>query len=70
MTANVRWMPTPQICPKPICLLLAYMIKHNLPLTRATYISMAYLGHPPEPWTAEHEYELPRSFQLSEEDWP
>jgi hypothetical protein len=43
--------------------LLAYMIKKGIPLTREKYISMAYLGHPPEPWTAAHEGELPEAFQ-------
>jgi hypothetical protein len=38
---------------------LAYMLKHNLPLTRETWISINYLGHPPEPWTWENEAEVP-----------
>jgi hypothetical protein len=38
---------------------LAYMIKNGLPLTREKWISMNYMGHPPEPWTAEHEAEVP-----------
>jgi hypothetical protein len=69
MTARVRWIPSPQLLAEArYSPTLAYMIKNNLPLTREQWISMNYLGHPPEPWTAEHEYELPRSFQLSEED--
>jgi hypothetical protein len=43
--------------------LLKYMIEHGIPLTREKYISMAYLSHPPEPWTMEHERELPAPFQ-------
>jgi hypothetical protein len=35
------------------------MIKTGAPLTREKWISMAYLGHPPKPWTAEHEEEVP-----------
>jgi hypothetical protein len=38
---------------------LEYMIEHDIPLTREQFISMNYLGHPPEPWTAEHEGEVP-----------
>jgi hypothetical protein len=38
---------------------LATMIKRGLPLTREKWISMAYLGRPPKPWTAEHEGEVP-----------
>ena len=50
MTARVHWIPTPQLLAEaeysPI---LNYMIDHRLPLTRETYISMNYLGHPPDP---------------------
>jgi hypothetical protein len=35
------------------------MIKHGIPLNRETWITMNYLGHPPDPWTAEHEGEVP-----------
>ena len=42
---------------------LDYMIRNGIPLNRKLWISMAYLGHPPEPWTAEHEAELPTPFQ-------
>jgi hypothetical protein len=48
---------------------LAHMINNGLPLTREQWISMNYLGHPPEPWTAEHEAEVPAPFRLDEEDW-
>jgi len=69
MTARVRWMPTPQLLAEArYCPTLKYMIDHGLPLTREQYISMNYIGHPPEPWTDEHERELPMSFRLNEED--
>ena len=42
---------------------LKRMIKEGLPLTREKWISMNYLGHPPEPWTDEHEAEVPPPFQ-------
>jgi hypothetical protein len=32
---------------------------------RETYILLNYFGDPPEPWTAEHEAELPEELQ----DW-
>jgi hypothetical protein len=32
--------------------ILRLMIKLGAPLTREKWISMNYLGHPPEPWTA------------------
>ncbi len=31
----------------------------GVPVTRESYIHVAYMGNPPEPWTAEHEAELP-----------
>ena len=39
------------------------MIKNGSPLTRAKWISMNWLGHPPHPWTSEHEAEVPAPFQ-------
>jgi hypothetical protein len=47
---------------------LAYMIKKGLPLTREKWISMNYLGHPPEPWTDGHEAEVPTPFQIKPSD--
>lgn len=38
---------------------LRYMIEHGIPLTRETCIRMNWLGHPPDPWTAEDEGEVP-----------
>ena len=42
---------------------LAYMIENNLPLTREQWMSMNYLGHPPEEWTDAHEAEVPAVFR-------
>jgi hypothetical protein len=42
---------------------LRHMIQDGLPLTREKWISMNYMGQPPEPWTAEHEAEVPEPFQ-------
>jgi hypothetical protein len=38
---------------------LARMIRERMPLTREKWISLNYLGHPPKPWTGEHEAEVP-----------
>jgi hypothetical protein len=46
---------------------LEYMLEKGLPLTREQWISMNYLGHPPEPWTAEHEATVPEPFQKAQE---
>lgn len=43
------------------------MINNGLPLTREKWISMNYLGHPPDPWTDEHEAEVPEPFQLNQQ---
>ncbi len=43
---------------------LKYMLEHGIPLTREKYISLNYIGHPPEPWTEEDERQLPSIFQL------
>jgi hypothetical protein len=47
---------------------LADMIERDLPLTREGWISMNYLGHPPDQWTDEHEAEVPEPFQLNPQD--
>lgn len=46
---------------------LEHMINNGLPLTREKWISMNYLGHPPDPWTDEHEAEVPEPFQLNQQ---
>jgi hypothetical protein len=38
---------------------LAFLLEHNLALTRANYLAVAYLGDPPEELDAEQESELP-----------
>lgn len=43
--------------------ILRRMIREHLPLTREKWISMNWLGHPPHPWTAEHEEEVPEPFK-------
>jgi hypothetical protein len=43
--------------------ILRRMIREGLPLTREKWINMAWLGHPPTPWTSEHEEEVPAPFQ-------
>jgi hypothetical protein len=45
---------------------LKYMLSHGMPVTREAWISMNYLGHPPDPWTDEHEAEVPEPLQLPE----
>jgi hypothetical protein len=47
---------------------LRRMIQSGAPLTREKWISMAYLGHPPHPWTAEHEMDVPEPFRLGPPD--
>jgi hypothetical protein len=50
---------------------LRRMIRDGLPLNRKKWINLNYLGHPPKPWTAEHEGEVPapwRDFANVEDD--
>jgi len=42
---------------------LRLMIRTGAPLTREKWISMNYMGHPPEPWTSEAESEVPEPFR-------
>jgi hypothetical protein len=44
---------------------LDLMREAKIPITRENYISLNYMGEIPQPWTAEHEHELPRELQ----DW-
>jgi len=39
------------------------MLDTGIPLTREHYIELAYAGDPPDPWTDEHEEELPEPFR-------
>ena len=41
------------------------MKEHSIPITRENYLHLNYMGEIPDPWTAEHEAELPRRLQ----DW-
>lgn len=54
-------------------IVLDYMKKHNIPLTRENYLQIAYLGDPPEELGAEEEAEIPEEIQSSnheEDDQP
>jgi hypothetical protein len=42
---------------------LALLKRHGIPVTRENYLHLAYMGQPPEEWTAEHEAELPMELQ-------
>jgi hypothetical protein len=42
---------------------LELMLKCKIPMTRENYLEVAYLGQLPDPWTLEHELELPEQFQ-------
>jgi len=42
---------------------LNWMFNNEVPLNRENYIFHAYAGMPPEPWTMEHENELPEPLQ-------
>jgi len=46
---------------------LKYMLEHNLWLSREVWMLRTYGKHPPEPWTAEHESNVPAPFRLGEE---
>ena len=43
-------------------------VKNGLPLTREKWISMNYLGHPPEESTDEHQAEVPAPFRREKPD--
>jgi hypothetical protein len=45
--------------------IVRYLKELGLPVTREAYIRVNWLGHPPEPWTEEHEQELPPSLRQS-----
>lgn len=42
---------------------LDLMVQTRQPLTRATYLTIAYPFGLPDPWTPEHEADLPERFQ-------
>jgi hypothetical protein len=42
---------------------LSLMHKARIPVTRESYLQVAYLGQIPQPWTAELELELPEELR-------
>jgi hypothetical protein len=50
--------------------LLEWMKKHIVPITRETYLELAYGNELPDPWTPEHEAELPEELQSELADQP
>lgn len=47
-------------------IVLEKMKAEKLPMTRANYLALAYLGNPPAELSAEQEAELPEQFQGAE----
>ncbi len=43
--------------------LIKYMRKMDIPLTRSAWLMLNWGSSLPEPWTAEHELELPDELQ-------
>jgi hypothetical protein len=43
--------------------IVARMLERNLPLHRDTYLTLNWGPDQPDPWTAEHEGELPECFK-------
>lgn len=43
--------------------IIEHALRNSLPLDRETYIATCYLDGTPDPWTAEHEAELPKIFR-------
>jgi len=41
-----------------------YMQKHGIPVTRANYLEIHYMGKPPNQISAEQEAEMPEELQL------
>jgi hypothetical protein len=44
-------------------LVVQMMHRYKVPMTRENYLQIAYFGELPDPWTAEHEDELPAALQ-------
>jgi len=44
--------------------LVDWMRSHNIPVTRESYLRLAYPEGLPVPWTIEHEMELPDELQI------
>ena len=53
-------------------IVLDYMKKHNIPLTRENYLQINYMGDVPEELDAEAEAEIPEEIRSSsnEDDQP
>lgn len=47
-------------------IVLEYMKKNNIPLTRENYLNINYMGNPPEELGAEQEFEIPEEIQDKE----
>ncbi len=47
-------------------IVLEKMKAEKLPMTRAQYLALSYLGNPPAQLSAEQEAELPEQFQQNE----
>jgi hypothetical protein len=43
--------------------IMAWMLTDNLPLTRSEYLDLNYGPYLPDPWTWEHEEEVPEPFR-------
>ena len=43
--------------------LLGLMKERGVPVTRENYLHLAFFGEIPDPWTAEHEADLPAELQ-------
>lgn len=50
--------------------LLEWMKKNNVPITPEKYLALAYGEELPDPWTPEHEAELPEELQSELADQP
>jgi hypothetical protein len=44
-------------------LVLQLLKRHSIPITRENYIAWAFGSGPPDPWTWEHEWDLPKDLQ-------
>jgi hypothetical protein len=45
---------------------LRMMVERGVPLTRENYLAFAYPGNLPDPWTVEHELEMPEILRCPE----
>ena len=43
--------------------LVDWMTDNGVPVTRDAYLGLAYGGELPDPWTADHEMDLPEPLQ-------